>query len=291
MFERFTDTAKAAVQQSQIEARQLKHGFIGTEHLLLGVIAADTAAASVLADRGLDLETARQKIQQRMADYERLTADEALATLGIDLNEVKQRAEAAFGEGALPIPEDHAPFTPRAKKALENSLRAALELASPEIAPEHILLGLLRDGGAGLAHEIVNAEAEGGVSEVVQEVEVRIAASVEDDRPPLDPEAVVNGALAIMQIVHGGFRGGSAPLPPGDWTAELRRDASQGAAIFIDAREGEEALTRWVDAARGVAAGLGFRTFPLGSQTYVLHPPDQRVTPDVRRAILGRFSA
>lgn len=286
MFESFTDAAKEAMRHSQLEARQLKHGFIGTEHLLLGVLAANTAAATVLAGRGLPLETARQKVQQRMAGYERLTADEALATLGIDLSEVKQRAEAAFGEGALPTPEDHPPFTPLAKKALENSLSAALELTCAEIRPEHMLLGLLRDS-VGVAYEIVDADAEGGVSEVVREVEAGVAASVGDDRPALDPEVVVDGALALIQIVHGG----RVPLPPGDWIGELRQEASAGAAIFVDARRGEEALTRWVDAAKGLAAGLGFRTFPLGSQTYVLHPPDKRVTPDVRREILGRFPA
>lgn len=289
MFERFTDAAKEAVQQSQVEARQLKHGFIGTEHLLLGVLAGHTAAATVLAERGLTLESARQRVQQRMEGYERLTAGEALATLGIDLHEVKQRAEAAFGEGALATPEDHPPFTPKAKKALENSLSAALELTCTEIAPEHILLGLLHEpGGGGVAHEIVDAEADGGAHEVRREIEAQIDASIGDDRPALDPDSVISGALAIFQIVHAGA--GRPPLPPGDWIAQLREEAAQGAAVFVDARQGEDALTRWVDVARGLAAGLGFRTFPLGSQTYVLHPPDQRVTPEVRRQILSRFS-
>ena len=286
MFEKFTDAAKEAVQQSQVEARQLKHGFIGTEHLLLGVIAANTAAAGVLAARGLPLDAARQEIRRRMGESERPTTGEALATLGIDLDEVKQRAEAAFGEGALATPEDHPPFTPKAKKSLENSLTAALELASAEIAPEHILLGLLRDGG-GVAYDLVDAKADGGASEVIREVEAQIDAALADDRPALDPETLVDGTLAIMQIVHGGGRG---PLPPGDWAAKLRQETIQGAAVFVDARRGEDALTRWVDVARGLAAGLGFRTFPLGSQTYVLHPPDKRVTPDVRREILRQFS-
>ncbi len=290
MFERFTDTAKEAVRSSQEEALELKHGFVGTEHLLLGVLAVNTPAASLLGGLGLTLNAARREVRQRMADYERLTAKDALATLGIDLNEVKERADAAFGEGALALPEDHPLFTPKAKTALENALRAALELTSAEIAPEHILLGLLRDEGSGVAYQIVNDRANGGASEVVAQVEAQISASVRDERPALDPETVVSGVLAIMQIVHGGFRGGRAPLPAGDWVAELRREVSEGAAIFVDARQGEEALTRWVDAARGLAAGLGFRTFPLGSQTYVLHPADKRVTPDVRREILVRFS-
>lgn len=286
MFEWFTDSAKEAMRHSQEEARELRHAFIGTEHLLLGVIAANTEAASVLAERGLPLDIARDKVRQRLAGHERLTADEALATLGIDLSAVKQRAEAAFGEGVLATPEDHPPFTPKAKKSLENSLAAALELACTEIGPEHMLLGLLRDGG-GVAYEIVDTEVEGGVTEVLREVEAQIAASAGDDRPALDPDVVVNGALAIMQIVQTAGRG---PLPPGDWAAKLREEASHGAAVFVDARQGEDALTRWVDAAKGLAAGLGFRTFPLGSQTYVLHPPDKRVTPDVRREILRQFS-
>lgn len=285
MFERFTDAAKEAVRTGQVEALQLKHGFVGTEHLLLGVLAVDTAAASLLVELGLSLAAARSEVRQRMADHERLTAKDALATLGIDLNEVKQRAEAVFGEGSLALPEDHPAFTPKAKKALENSLRAALELTSDEIAPEHILLGLLRDESSGVAYQIVNARANGGASGVVEAVEAQISAAVRDELPELESETVVHGGLAMRYILHG-VRG----LPPGDWASELRRDASKGAAIFIDAREGDEELTRWVDAAKGLAAGLGLRAFPLGSQIYVLHPPDKRVTPDVRREILGRFA-
>jgi hypothetical protein len=116
MFERFTDRARRVLVLAQEEARLLNHGFIGTEHILLGLIhEGEGVAAQVLEDLGLSLEAAREKVEE---------------TVG------------PVGSGQTGSP----PFTPRAKKVLELSLREALQLGHNHIGTEHILLGLMREG-------------------------------------------------------------------------------------------------------------------------------------------------
>lgn len=116
MFERFTDRARRVLVLAQQEAYQLDHNFIGTEHLLLGLChEGEGAAATALARMGVRLEAARQKVEQ---------------TIG----------------PAGSTPTGPPPFTPRAKKVLELSLRESLQLGQNYIGTEHILLGLLREG-------------------------------------------------------------------------------------------------------------------------------------------------
>jgi ATP-dependent Clp protease ATP-binding subunit ClpC len=116
MFERFTDRARRLVVLAQEEARRLGHNYIGTEHLLLAiVIQDDSVAARVLASFGVSGETVRTDVVARVHP----------------------------GAGS---PEGHVPFTPRAKKVLELSLREAMQLNHNFIGTEHILLGLLREG-------------------------------------------------------------------------------------------------------------------------------------------------
>src|SRR6266550_5935668 len=124
MFERFTDRARNAVVLAQEEARRLDHNYIGTEHILLGLI------------RESDGHAAR-----------------ALESLGISLDAVRQQVEEIIGRGQE-APSGHVPFTKRAKKALELSLRESLELGHNYIGTEHILLGLLREGD-GVAAEVL----------------------------------------------------------------------------------------------------------------------------------------
>ncbi|BFV56989.1 Clp protease N-terminal domain-containing protein [Kitasatospora sp. CMC57] len=169
MFERFTVAARQVVVQAQVEARELKHDWIGTEHLLLGVLAdpSDPAAALLVAE-GLDHAAARAEVARRLGPGPGSDA-EALASIGVDLDAVRAAVEAEFGEGALTgaVPGareeprrrgwfkgDHRPFTPRAKKVLELSLREALRLKEKEIGVRHLLLGLLREGG-GLAVTLI----------------------------------------------------------------------------------------------------------------------------------------
>jgi ATP-dependent Clp protease ATP-binding subunit ClpA len=162
MFERFTDDARQTVVHAQDEARRLHHGWIGTEHLLLGILdLPDSPTAAVLTAHGLSHESVSAAVVAFVGSDDLDAA--ALTTLGIDLAAVRSSAEAAFGPGALrPIgstkprraQSGHIPFSGRAKKVLELSLREALALKSKTISDGHIALGLLREG-EGLAAKVI----------------------------------------------------------------------------------------------------------------------------------------
>jgi ATP-dependent Clp protease ATP-binding subunit ClpA len=148
MFERFTKPARESVARAQDEAREMRHPAIGTGHLLLAIASVDGPAAQALASRGLTPEVLRRRLMVLSDDG--LDPD-ALATLGIDLDRVREATEAHLGPGALdkrrpPVKGGHLPFNKDAKKALELSLREALHLKSGEIGTGHLLLGLLREG-------------------------------------------------------------------------------------------------------------------------------------------------
>lgn len=133
MFERFTDKARKVVMHAQEEARGLDHNYIGTEHLLLGLLLEKEGLASrVLTGSGLTVDKVRSEIERRI------------------------------GRGSEPA-KGHIPFTPRAKKVLELSLRQALRLQHNYIGTEHILLGLITEG-EGVAAQILETEVEGGMS-------------------------------------------------------------------------------------------------------------------------------
>ena len=154
MFERFTDDARQAVALAQEEAVALRHGWIGTEHVLLGVMRSGGDGARLLAGFGVDPDGVREDVVRMVGRGDEGIDPEALAALGIDLDEVRERVERAFGPGALirrrpcrrGILGPHIPFTPRAKKALELALREALSLGQRDLRGEHIVLGLLREG-------------------------------------------------------------------------------------------------------------------------------------------------
>jgi ATP-dependent Clp protease ATP-binding subunit ClpA len=155
MFERFTSQARETVVQAQAEARRLHSGRVGTEHLLLALLGQDTPTAAVLTRNGLDRDGVTAAVAVLTDD---LDAD-ALGTLGIDLDAVRDRVEAAFGPGALDRREGgrspgHLPFGPRAKKVLELSLRETVAMRQKTITDGHIALGLIREG-QGLAMRVV----------------------------------------------------------------------------------------------------------------------------------------
>jgi len=176
MFERFTDQARHVVRRAQEEARGLNHRYIGTEHLLLGMLDPDSGLAyTVLTEAGVTHDQVRAAIEAHVGEGQLGDADaEALLAIGIDLPAVKAKIEELFGPGALdpPAPEPkrgllrrrrapepaarggHIPFVPRSKKVLELSLREALRLDHEYIGSEHILLGLCREG-EGLAAKIL----------------------------------------------------------------------------------------------------------------------------------------
>ncbi|WP_433365977.1 Clp protease N-terminal domain-containing protein [Actinoplanes sp. CA-142083] len=173
MFERFTAAARQVVVGAQEEARDLGHDHIGTEDVLLSMLAdADGAVARLL--RPFDYEAAREAIGPLKPDLSFTEADDedtaALKAIGIDLDKVRAAIEESFGAGALKLPKPapkkrgifgkfyagsgHIPFSPRAKKVLELSLREAIRLHQNFIAPEHLMLGLLREG-QGLAARVL----------------------------------------------------------------------------------------------------------------------------------------
>ena len=138
MFERFTDRARRVVVLAQEEARLLNHNYIGTEHILLGLIHEGEGVAA-----------------------------KALESLGISLEAVRAQVEEIIGHGGQ-APSGHIPFTPRAKKVLELSLREALQLGHNYIGTEHILLGLIREGEGVAAQVLVKLGAD--LSRVRQQV-------------------------------------------------------------------------------------------------------------------------
>lgn len=163
MFERFTDGARSAVVRAQQEARELGHGYLGTEHLLLGVAVVPGGGATVLRWLGFDAGAARAELVRIVGPGSAID-DEALRDLGIDVDEVRRRVEQAFGPGALerePVAArprsrrwrrrceegtsaGRLPFTPRAKRSLQLAVREAGRLGRDQIATEHVLLGLIR---------------------------------------------------------------------------------------------------------------------------------------------------
>ena len=157
MFERFTAEARQVVVGAQEEASRLHHGQIGTEHLLLALLQpTGTATAAVLARHGLTHDAVATSVvgHVRSGDLDA----EALTTLGIDLDAVRSTVEASFGPGALDVSgpgrRGHLPFSRRAKKVLELSLREAIALSSKSISDGHLALGLIREG-EGLAMKVL----------------------------------------------------------------------------------------------------------------------------------------
>ena len=130
MFERFTDRARRVVVLAQDEAKMLNHNYIGTEHILLGLIHEGEGVAA-----------------------------KALEQMGISLEAVREQVEEVIGHGQTQ-PTGHIPFTPRAKKVLELSLREALQMNHSYIGTEHILLGLIREGEGVAASVLIKLGAD-----------------------------------------------------------------------------------------------------------------------------------
>jgi prophage maintenance system killer protein len=151
MFERFTDRARRVVVLAQEEARGLSHNYIGTEHILLGLIHEGKGVAA-----------------------------KALKNLEISLDAARAQVEEIIGQGQQ-APSGHIPFTPRAKKVLELSLREAIQLGHDYIGTEHILLGVIREGEGVAAQVLVNLGADLTRS---REQVVALLKSGEGDPPP-----------------------------------------------------------------------------------------------------------
>lgn len=167
MFERFTDRARRAVVLAQSEAQDSGSPNIGTEHLLAGLaLEGEGLAGLALKELGASPERLRSAIAE-VASLEAtrtagtLTDKAALATIGIDLDDIVSAVEAAFGPGALRIQPLHIPFSDHAKEALEQSLVRAIELGLSYIGTEHVLLGLCGVSESGAAACLAAVDLDG----------------------------------------------------------------------------------------------------------------------------------
>ena len=163
MFERFTDRARRVVVLAQEEARMLNHNYIGTEHILLGLIHEGEGVAA-----------------------------KALERMEISLEAVRAQVEEVIGQGQQ-APSGHIPFTPRAKKVLELSLREALQLGHNYIGTEHILLGLIHEG-------------EGVAAKALESLQKR------DYRPQMDEYCGTGHRACFHSPWHDCFLSGSSGL-------------------------------------------------------------------------------
>jgi ATP-dependent Clp protease ATP-binding subunit ClpC len=168
MFERFTDRARRVVVFAQDEARMLNHNYIGTEHILLGLIHEDEGLAA-----------------------------RALKSLGVSLDGTRREVEDIIGRGSAE-PMGHIPFTPRAKKVLELSLREALQLDHSYIGTEHILLGLMRESGGVASQVLVSSGVDLNMArqEVIRLLRGYTAARADDLRDRL---ASFAARLAVIE--------------------------------------------------------------------------------------------
>ncbi|MFQ5966859.1 MAG: ATP-dependent Clp protease ATP-binding subunit [Acidimicrobiia bacterium] len=170
MFERFTDRARRVVVLAQEEARLLNHNYIGTEHILLGLIHEGEGVAA-----------------------------RALESLGINLESVRQEVVEIIGQGQQ-APSGHIPFTPRAKKVLELSLREALQLGHNYIGTEHILLGLIREG-EGVAAQVL--QKLGADLPKVRQTVIQLLSGVQGEDQPSQPqgrESSPSGSTVLDQF-------------------------------------------------------------------------------------------
>ncbi|WP_282202723.1 Clp protease N-terminal domain-containing protein [Kitasatospora fiedleri] len=155
MFERFAVEARRVVELAAQEARRMHHDHLGTEHLLLGLLAQpQDPAARVLGGFGLDLEGGRRAVLRALGGSGPERDAAALAAIGIDLAAVREAVESDFGAGALDAPpparrprRGGPRFTDRGRQVMALALRAATGRRARRIETGHLLLGLLREGG------------------------------------------------------------------------------------------------------------------------------------------------
>jgi ATP-dependent Clp protease ATP-binding subunit ClpA len=198
MFERFSGQARHVVVSAQEEARELDHNYIGTEHLLLGLLATSDSLASV-----------------------------SLTALGYTHDDLRDALEAIVGRGKA-SPGGHIPFTPRAKKVLELSLREALQLKHNYIGTEHILLGLLREGEGRAAQILADKHP---LDRIHDEVLARIESPVARQAHGAGRTPAAHEVLTLAAELAGGTPVGSHHI----LEAILQQPDSAAAKVLTDA--------------------------------------------------------
>jgi hypothetical protein len=207
MFERFTDRARRVVVLAQDEARRLDHDYIGTEHVLLGLIREGDGVAA-----------------------------RALTSVGISLAAARQQVEEIIGRGQQ-APSGRIPFTPRAKKVLELSLRESLQLGHTYISTEHILLGLIREGDGAAAQVLVTLGAD--LNRLRQHVIMLLHGHPAEER---GPGVKVRLELAEQRLTVIEQRVGIGP-DTGDLDEQIEAARIEKEAA-VDARDFEQAASR-----------------------------------------------
>jgi len=159
VFERFTELARRAVVAAQDAALSMRHDFIGTEHLLLGLIQTAGPAGEALREHGVEPARARETTVRLLAEAGvpatgGQASKDALASIGIDVAEIQRRADDTFGPGAFRFPRP--PFTLRAKRAMGLALGSATALGHERIDTGHLLLGVLAEE-EGVAGDVLRA--------------------------------------------------------------------------------------------------------------------------------------
>jgi ATP-dependent Clp protease ATP-binding subunit ClpC len=218
VFERFTDRARRTVVFAQEEARMLNHNYIGTEHILLGLLREEEGVAA-----------------------------RALTSLGVSLEAVRHDVGEIVGRGSE-VPRGHIPFTPRAKKVLELSLREALQLGHNYIGTEHILLGLIREG-EGVAAQVM--QKLGADLNRVRQTVVQLLSRYAAETEPAGGEAVgvfTEGVAPTSEPL-----GDDAPTCPNCFGA---LDETLAVRVLETTAEGEPLSVRIAYCSRcGVAVG------------------------------------
>jgi ATP-dependent Clp protease ATP-binding subunit ClpA len=234
VFERFTDRARTVLIEARAEAVETGVGFIGTEHLLIGMLREGTGLAAIaLEEQDVGLARVREKVLAEIAGYIPVTAVDdasALAAIGIDIDAVRTAVETAFGEGALPDRKNQPPFTPRGKSALERSLAVSLAWRQRFIGTEHLLVGLL-ELGQGIAVSVL--KDLGTDLEALRDSVKRLSAP-----EALRADVAWQGFLDLARQV--------SALPGG-----ARRDE-----LLLCRRDGFEAMTQEQAAITGAATAL-----------------------------------
>jgi ATP-dependent Clp protease ATP-binding subunit ClpA len=179
VFELFTSLAKRSIVVAQDEALALGHDFIGTGHLLLGLARVpEGVAGDVLAASGITADRARPELVAELTargvtGTAAQDAADALAGLGIDVAQIRQRAEETFGPGRFIFPRP--PYTPGAREALIYATRQGHELSRDAVGTEHMLLGVLADAGGTAARVLARLGAE--PASVQADIRSRLAAA------------------------------------------------------------------------------------------------------------------
>jgi len=216
MFERYTDRARRVVVLAQEEARRLNHNYIGTEHILLGLIHEGDGIAA-----------------------------KALVSLEINLDAVRQQVEEIIGQGQQ-APSGHIPFTPRAKKVLELSRREAEQFGHNYIGTEHILLGLIREGNGVAAQVLIRL---GGDPNRVRKQVIQLISGQQPPQPgrrPTREGPIVTGLQARLVAVESRLAAVEQRLGTGPDTSDLDEqiDRVRGERhAAADAEEYEEAAS------------------------------------------------